>query len=189
MKSLLHDLHCQHDKHKKNAIFILKIAFFLQAILTSSPCVATSKLGDESRSQTEVCFGSTHLLPIATFRLNAVFLWPWKLIILPRQCQASQFRDEDRREDADLWKVAHRRFETVDAFARACILNLDSPRCVITQIFMIIAHASYRVTCGLTREAMIIFAAFSAHLLLLALGKGDHKGWWADLQYCRLAHR
>ena len=87
MKSLLHDLHCQHDKHKKNAIFILKIAFFLQAILTSSPCVATSKLGDESRSQTEVCFGSTHLLPIATFRLNAVFLWPWKLIILPRQCQ------------------------------------------------------------------------------------------------------
>ena len=131
MKSLLHDLHCQHDKHKKNAIFILKIAFFLQAILTSSPCVATSKLGDESRSQTEICFGSTHLLPIATFRLNAVFLWPWKLIILPRQCQASQFRDEDRREDADLWKVAHRRFETVDAFMRACILNLDSPDVIL----------------------------------------------------------
>ena len=34
---------------------------------------------------------------------------------------------EDITQDADLWKVAHRRFETVDAFMRACILNLDSP--------------------------------------------------------------
>ena len=30
-------------------------------------------------------------------------------------------------QDADLWKVAQRRFETVDAFMRACILNVDSP--------------------------------------------------------------
>ena len=33
---------------------------------------------------------------------------------------------------------------------------------------MIIAHASYRVTCGLTREAMITFAAFSAMITFAA---------------------
>ena len=30
-------------------------------------------------------------------------------------------------QDADLWKEAQRRFESVDAFMRACILNPDSP--------------------------------------------------------------
>ena len=60
MKSLLHDLHCQHDKHKKKINLYFEDCFFLRAILTSSPCIATSKLGEEPRSQTEVCFGSTH---------------------------------------------------------------------------------------------------------------------------------
>ena len=33
---------------------------------------------------------------------------------------------EDITQDADLWKAAHRRFETVDAFMQACILHRDS---------------------------------------------------------------
>ena len=38
---------------------------------------------------------------------------------------------EDITWDSDLWEVAHRRFETVDAFMRACILNLDSPDMIL----------------------------------------------------------
>ena len=38
---------------------------------------------------------------------------------------------EDITRDSDLWEVAHRRFESVDAFRRACILNLNSPDMIL----------------------------------------------------------
>ena len=98
-------------------------AFLYYANVLTSP---SQRFGSTMLSLAKIyCFVFT--ISDSTFRPFK----PWKLIILPRQCQASQFRDEDRREDADLWKVAHRRFETVDAFMRACILNLDSPDVIL----------------------------------------------------------
>ncbi len=45
-------------------------------------------------------------------------------------------------QDADLWKVAQRRFESVDAFMRACILNPDSPAHIDVNLSQLLQSAS-----------------------------------------------